>query len=60
MLCLRIVIDFDVHGIFQPHAGMKEVHLLIECLLLIGNQKSQILNFLTTLYSFQPIVNNRN
>lgn len=45
MLCLRIVIDYDVHGIFQPHAGMKEVHLLIECLLLIGIQKrSQILN----------------
>ena len=44
MLCLRIVIDYDVHGIFQPHTGMKEVHLLIECLLLIGNQKSQILN----------------
>ena len=57
MLCLRIVIDFDVHEIFQPHAGRKEVHLLLECLLLIGisNQKSQILNFLKTLYSFQPI-----
>ena len=52
-----IVIDHDVHGIFQPHAGMKEVHLLIECLLLIGIQKrSQILNaFLKNTIYFNPL-----